>query len=54
MSSVEDMNNMFCGATSFNGDLSRWNVSSAESMYGMFLGDTSFNGDLSSWNVSNV
>ena len=45
---------MFCTATSFNGDLLRWNVSNVEEMYGMFCGATSFNGDLLRWNVSSV
>jgi surface protein len=54
VSSVTDMNNMFGGATSFNGDLSSWDVSSVTDMYNMFGGATSFNGDLSSWDVSSV
>ena len=43
---------MFDGATSFNGDLSQWNVSSVTEMDSMFYGTTSFNGDLSQWDVS--
>ena len=33
---------MFLGATSFNGDLSKWDVSSVKDMYGMFWGATFF------------
>lgn len=36
MSSVEDMGGMFNGATSFNGDLSEWDVTAVD-------GATSFN-----------
>jgi surface protein len=39
--------------TSFNGDISEWNVSNVTSMRFMF-NDTSFNGDISGWNVSSV
>ena len=52
LSGVADMSGMFNGATSFNGDLSSWNVSQATDMSRMFNDARSFNGDLSSWNVS--
>ena len=42
---------MFYGATSFNGDISNWNVEAVTSMSYMFNGATSFNGDISNWNV---
>ena len=45
---------MFTGATSFNGDLSRWDVGRVTYMNSMFYGATSFNGDLSSWDVGQV
>ena len=38
--------------SSFNGDLSSWDVSNVTSMVRMFAQASSFNGDLSSWNVS--
>jgi surface protein len=51
---VTDMNAMFHGASSFNADLSRWDVSSVTDMEGMFYGASSFNSDLSRWDVSSV
>ena len=43
---------MFIG-TSFNGDLSGWDVSSVRDMSAMFY-QSQFNGDLSGWDVSGV
>jgi surface protein len=40
--------------STFNEDLSGWNVSAAETMFGMFLYANSFNQDLSPWDVSSV
>ena len=39
--------------SSFNGDISKWNVSSVKYMTWMFA-NSKFNGDISEWNVSNV
>ena len=50
---VTKMNQLF-HATSFNGDLSSWDVGRVTNMSFMFYGATSFNGDLSSWNVGQV
>jgi len=45
---------MFNGATNFNQDISRWDVSSVENMNNMFKGAISFDYSVSNWNVSNV
>ena len=47
------MVNMFY-ASSFNGDLSKWDVSSVTNMEGMFRGASYFNSDISKWDVSKV
>ena len=54
LSRVTDMNNMFASSSSFDGDLSGWDVSSVRTMTGMFASSSSFDGDLSGWNVSSV
>ena len=46
------MSGMF-GGSSFNGDISGWDVSSVTIMTYMFRNST-FNGDLSGWDVSSV
>lgn len=48
------MRRMFYDATSFNADISKWNVSNVKDMDSMFLGATSFNQDLSSWDISSI
>jgi surface protein len=49
---VTDIQGLF-GATTFNGDISYWNVSNVEDMsWAFYL--TPFNGDISSWNTSKV
>ena len=40
--------------TSFNSDISSWDISNVNSMSFMFDVATSFNGDLSAWNTSSV
>ena len=45
---------MLLHATSFNGDLSKWNTGGAVSMANMFQGATSFNRDLSDWDTGKV
>ena len=54
LSRVTDMDNMFDGASSFDGDLSAWDVSNVNDMSYMFKDATSFNSDISAWDVSNV
>merc|ERR1719201_3106010 len=54
VSKVRDMDNIFDGATSFDGDISKWEVSAVTSMSRMFQGASLFNSDLSKWDVSNV
>ena len=51
---VTSLDNMFRGATLFDGDLSNWNVSTITNMSGMFHSAESFNGDITTWNMSNL
>ena len=48
------MNHLFQGASSFNSNISRWDVTSVTKMHSMFSGASSFNSDISLWNVSSV
>jgi surface protein len=54
LAEVTDMSSMFRGASSFNGDLSGWNVENVTDMSWMFCDASSFNGDISGWDVGNV
>ncbi|GAB5407647.1 MAG: hypothetical protein BalsKO_00120 [Balneolaceae bacterium] len=53
-SGITDMSFMFNGASSFNEDVSSWDVSNVTTMFLLFTGASSFNGDVSKWDVSNV
>ena len=58
-SSLTDFSNLFDANTShsnssFNANISNWNVSSVTDMSSMFNGCSSFNQDISSWVVSSV
>ena len=46
------MSGLFRDST-FNGDISKWNVSNVKYMTGMFM-NSKFNGDISKWNVCKV
>jgi surface protein len=54
LSAVTRLERMFSDATSFNGDVSDWDVSSIDNMNGMFGNATSFDQDLGGWNVGGV
>ena len=54
MSGVTDMSNMFVEASSFDGNLSAWNVSTVTRMESMFSKAAAFDGDVSTWDVSKV
>ena len=51
--SIKSMNRAFAGS-SFNRDISGWDVSKVTNMQQMFEGASSFNQDISSWNTSEV
>ena len=52
LSEVTTMQNMFRDASSFDGDLSSWDVSGIRNMDGTFRGASSFDGNVSSWDTS--
>lgn len=54
LSLVTNMRDMFRDASSFNGDISSWDVSNVIDMGGVFRDASSFNGDISNWDVSNA
>ena len=51
---VTDMSFIFESATSFNQNISSWDVSNVTNMEQMFSSAAAFNQDISSWDVSNV
>ena len=51
---ISIMFSTFAYASSFNSDLSKWDVSRVTDMMEMFQEASSFNGDLSKWDVSRV
>lgn len=48
---VRDFADVFSGATSFNGDISNWDMASAQRLDNLFKDAELFNGDLSKWFV---
>ena len=53
-SKLRRMDSMLSWASSFNQDVSNWDVSNVTRMENMFQWASSFNQDISNWNVSNV
>ena len=53
-SDIASMQFLFNYNSTFNGDITGWNVSSVISMYGMFYNATSFNQPIGNWDVSSV
>lgn len=51
-SQVEDASRLFRYATSFNEDISEWDMSNILNMEEMFFGAANFNGAIGSWDVS--
>ena len=49
---VSDMSRMFAGATTFDGDISEWDVSTVRDMSRMFYSAAAFDGEISDWDVS--
>ncbi|MBG7611626.1 DUF285 domain-containing protein, partial [Polaribacter sp. BAL334] len=54
LSSVTNMSGMFYAASSFNQDISSWDISKVSDISFLFSAATSFNQDLSLWDTSNV
>ncbi|MCP4414493.1 MAG: BspA family leucine-rich repeat surface protein, partial [Gammaproteobacteria bacterium] len=53
-STILEMNSMFQGASSFNGNIDSWNVSNVTDMSAMFESSDAFNQNLNNWNVGQV
>ncbi len=51
-STIENMKDMFNGATKFNGNISNWNTSNVAVFMRMFSDANSFNQDISSWDAN--
>ena len=56
VSNIRDFSGVFSDVRTitFNGDISKWDVSNAIIMTDMFKDNRFFNGDISNWNTSNV
>ncbi len=51
---ITDMSSLFTQYPTFNGNISKWDVSKVVNMSSMFEGLTEFRGNISSWDVSKV
>tara|TARA_X000000368_G_C23051412_1_gene721588 strand:- start:751 stop:2352 length:1602 start_codon:yes stop_codon:yes gene_type:complete len=51
---VTDMKELFKNNSTFNGNISSWDVSNVTTMEGMFEGASSFNQDISKWDTNKV
>ena len=51
---ITSMKSMFMNSTTFNADISSWDVSTVTDMENMFNNASAFNQDISGWDVSNV
>jgi surface protein len=51
---LKDISTVFADASTFNEDISRWDVSKITKMLGVFIRAASFNQDLTLWNTSSV
>ncbi|MEM9424765.1 MAG: BspA family leucine-rich repeat surface protein, partial [Spirochaetota bacterium] len=51
---ITDMSGLFAGMTTFNADISSWNISRVTDMSNMFAGASSFNQDLGQWETGSV
>jgi surface protein len=54
LSQVTSLGNTFRSATSFNQDISAWDVSNVTEMVGMFYNAASFNQDIGGWDTSSL
>ena len=53
-SNVTNLQSMFQGATTFNQNISVWNLSNVTNVQSMFQGATNFNQNIGVWDVTNV
>ena len=51
---MRNMNYMFNNASTFNKNISSWDISKVESIFGMFNNASAFNQDIGLWNTSKV